>query len=158
MDKINEILSNGRYKKLLLELENLEKERVFCRHNLSHFLDMARIAYIICLEKNLSYSKDVIYAISLLHDIGRGEQYKNNIPHDEASVKIAKEILQETSYTLEEMELILKGIDGHRNKENENEFFKIIYEADKISRNCFQCKAEKDCYWSNEKKNMIIKY
>lgn len=158
MDKINEILSNKTYKKILLEIEELEKGREFCKHNLIHFLDMARIAYIICLEKNLSYTKDVIYAISLLHDIGRGEQYKNNIPHDEAGIKIAKEILKETSYTLEERKLILKGIDSHRNKDNDNEFLSIIYRADKISRNCFDCKAEKDCYWSSEKKNMIIKY
>ncbi len=158
MDKINEILSNKKYKKFLLEIEELEKEREFCRHNLNHFLDMARIAYIMCLEKNLSYSKEVIYAIALLHDIGRGEQYKNNIPHDEASVKIAGEILKETSYTLEERKLILKGIDSHRNTDNFNEFLNVIYTADKVSRNCFECRAEKDCYWSSEKKNMIIKY
>lgn len=158
MNKINEIISNEKYRAFLWEIEELEKEREFCRHNLNHFLDVARIAYIMCLEKGMSYSKEVIYAIALLHDIGRGEEYKKNIPHDEASVKIACEILEETSYTSEEKELILKGIDSHRNKYSEDEFFNIIYKSDKISRNCFNCKAEKKCYWNKEKKNLIIKY
>lgn len=158
MDKINQILVNEKYRELLLEIEVLEKDREFCRHNMNHFLDMARIAYIMCLEKKLSYPKDIVYGISLLHDIGRGAQYKNNIPHDKASIKFAKEILEETSYTLEEKELILRGIDSHRNKTSDDEFLKIIYAADKISRNCFDCKVEKKCYWSQEKKNNIIKY
>ena len=34
----------------------------------------------------------------------------------------------------------------------------IIYKADKLSRQCFNCKAEKECYWSSEKKNFKITY
>ena len=71
MDKINEIFLNDKYVKLLNELNELEENRVFCKHGIEHFLDVARIAYIKVLENKLSYSKEVIYAIALLHDIGR---------------------------------------------------------------------------------------
>lgn len=159
MDKINEILTNDKYKKELKEINELEKERIFCKHNLEHFLDVARIAYIMCLERNLQYSKDVIYAIALLHDIGRAEQYKNkNISHDEAGIAIAKDILAETSYTEEEKNIILKGIYSHRDDNEHIEILNIIYKSDKVSRMCFNCNAEDKCYWDYEKKNKIISY
>ena len=76
MDNINKILHHPKYKSLLEELNELEKDREFCNHTLEHFLDVARIAYITVLEEELNYSKDVIYSIALLNDIGRVIQYK----------------------------------------------------------------------------------
>lgn len=157
MDKINEIFNNKKYRKYLNRLVELERDREFCNHTIEHFLDVARISYIKVLEERLSYSKEVIYAIALLHDIGRVLQYEKNIPHDEGSVILAKEILEETSYDSNEVYEILKAIGKHR-AECTDELSRIIYESDKISRNCFSCKAEKDCYWSREKKNFNITY
>ena len=158
MKKVNEILNNTIYKKCIKEIEVMEQDRVFCRHNINHFLDMARIAYILVLEEGLSYSKEVIYAIGLLHDIGRAQEYKNNINHDEAGVMISEKILKETSYSTDEINLILNAVANHGNKDAEDKFLNIIYKSDKLTRNCFDCKAEKECYWSIEKKNMEIKY
>ena len=157
MDKVNEILNNKDYKVYLEELSELEKERVFCNHTIEHFLDVSRIAYIRVLEEGLKYSKEVIYAIGLLHDIGRVLEYKEEIPHHEGSVIIAKDILKETSFTKEEKNEILKGIENHR-KDSVDELSRKENESDKLSRNCFSCKSEKDCYWSKEKKNFKIKY
>ncbi|NLK96367.1 MAG: HD domain-containing protein [Clostridiales bacterium] len=157
MDKINEILNNKKYKYYLNKLYEYEKERKFCIHDIEHFLAVARIAYIKVLEEGLSYSKDVIYAIGLLHDIGRVLQYEDNTPHNEGSVIIGKEILDETSYNEKEKEEILRAINNHR-KVEEDSLSKIIYISDKLSRNCFNCKALKECYWSIEKKNFKIKY
>lgn len=158
MKKVNEILNNDKYIKYINEIKCLEKNRIYCRHDMRHFLDMARIAYIIVLEEGLDYSKEVIYGIGLLHDIGRAEEYKNNINHDEAGVAIAKEILKETSYTDYEKSIILNAIANHGEKNSEDKFMSIIYRSDKLSRNCFECNAEKDCYWSREKKNLEIRY
>ena len=158
MKKVNEILNNDKYIKYINEIKCLEKNRIYCRHDMSHFLDMARIAYILVLEEGLDYSKEVIYGIGLLHDIGRAEEYKNNINHDEAGVTIAEEILKETSYTDYEKSIILNAIASHGEKNSEDKFMEIIYRSDKLSRNCFECNAEKDCYWSREKKNLEIKY
>ncbi|MDV4152668.1 HD domain-containing protein [Clostridium sp. AL.422] len=156
MDNVNIILNHPKYKMLLEELNNIEKERKFCNHTLEHFLDVARIAYIIVLEKKLCYSKEVIYSIALLHDIGRVAEYNNGVDHHEASAIIAEELLQYTSFTKEEKTLIIKSIKEHR-RESEDELSKIIYKSDKLSRNCFNCMAYKECYWKEDKKNNNIK-
>jgi uncharacterized protein len=155
LDNVNIILYHPKYKSLLAELNELEKDREFCNHTLEHFLVVARIAYITVLEEGLNYSKEVIYSIALLHDIGRVLQYKNGIDHNEGSAIIANELLEETSFNKDEKNQIIKSIKEHR-KESEDELSKIIYKSDKLSRNCFNCKAYKDCYWSEEKKNKVI--
>ena len=157
MENINIILNNKEYKHALEKLSEYERNREFCNHTIEHFIDVSRIAYIMVLEEKLSVSKEVIYAIGLLHDIGRVKQYEEGIHHDIASVEMSKEILKETSFTDEEINIILNGIANHR-KESDNKLEEIIYKADKLSRQCFNCKAEKECYWSSEKKNFKITY
>ena len=144
MENINKIINNNLYKESLENLKKYEEDRKFCNHTIEHFIDVARIAYILVLEENINVSKEVIYAIGLLHDIGRVKQYEEGINHDLASVEMSKEI-------------ILNGIENHRS-ESDNKLEEIIYKADKLSRQCFNCKAEKECYWSKEKKNFTIKY
>ena len=70
---------------------------------------------------------------------------------------MSREILKETSFTEEEVKIILNGIANHR-KESDNKLEEIIYRADKLSRQCFSCKAENECYWSKDKKNFKITY
>ena len=120
---------------------------------------MARLTYIFALERNLDCSRELIYCTALLHDIGRAEQYTNGIPHDEAGVSIAGQILSDLNFTEEEKSQILNAIGEHRSSnENLPVLSRLIYEADKKSRNCFLCPAEKECYWAPEKKNMTIQY
>lgn len=157
MNNIDAIMSNKLYKEALEKISEYERDREFCNHTIEHFIDVSRIAYIMVLEEKLSVSKEVIYAIGLLHDIGRVRQYEEGIHHDIASVEMSKEILKETSFTDEEINIILNGIANHR-KESDNKLEEIIYKADKLSRQCFNCKAEKECYWSSEKKNFKITY
>lgn len=157
MNNIDVIMSNKLYKESLEKLNKYESDREFCNHTIEHFIDVSRIAYIMVLEEGLKVSKDVIYAIGLLHDIGRVRQYEEGIHHDIASVEMSREILKETSFTDEEINTILNGIANHR-KESDNKLEEIIYKADKLSRQCFNCKAEKECYWSSEKKNFKITY
>ncbi|MDU4883308.1 HD domain-containing protein [uncultured Clostridium sp.] len=157
MNNIDVIMSNKLYKEALEKLNDYERNREFCNHTIEHFIDVSRIAYIMVLEEKLSVSKEVIYAIGLLHDIGRVRQYEEGIHHDIASVEMSREILKETSFTEQEIHIILNAIANHR-KESDNKLEEIIYKADKLSRQCFNCKAEKECYWSSEKKNFKITY
>ncbi|WP_370773450.1 HD domain-containing protein [Clostridium sp.] len=157
MENVNIILNNKKYKQALKKIEEYEKDREFCNHTIEHFMDVSRIAYIMILEENLNVSKEIVYAIGLLHDIGRVKQYEEGIHHDIASVEISREILKETSFTKNEINIILNGIANHR-KESDNKLEEIIYKADKLSRQCFNCKSEQECYWSNEKKNFKITY
>lgn len=135
-----------------------ETQREFCKHDVCHSLDVARIAYIMVLEDNIHIKKENIYAAALLHDIGKWMQYDNDIPHELASVKLAKDILIECGFMEDEIEQILDMIISHRKKDFDNLINKIFYLSDKISRNCFNCKSISECNWSEKKKNYNIKY
>lgn len=160
MDRVNLILSNSKYQEYIDKIKQAEEDRIFCLHNMSHFMDVARIAYSINLEEGLEISKELIYATALLHDIGRFKQYEEGTPHELASAELAPEILAETGFEEQEQEEILKAIREHRNKEivKEKSLAGIIYRADKLSRPCFACEAEKQCDWKKSKKNMEISY
>ncbi len=156
--RFNEILENNDFKRLLKEIEELERNRKFCRHGMEHIFDVARVAYIISLEKGIGIDKDIIYAAALLHDIGRSEEYRNGIPHHIAGAETAQKILANTSYNSEETGIIINAIASHRKNENGNDLAKIIYMADKLTRNCAMCEAVEECNWSEEKKNYKMRY
>ena len=157
MDRFNCILNDQKYIYYLRRNKKFEKDRKFCKHNLKHFLDVARIAQAINLEGNLGFEKEIIYTTAILHDIGKSFQYENGTPHEIASWEIAKDFLEEYKFNKEEIELIRQGILEHRDKINEG-FSALIYRADKLSRLCITCKAKNECNWSDEKKNIEIYY
>lgn len=158
MYRVNEILNNPIYKENLDKIKILERDRIFCKHDLEHFINVARICYIINLERNLGFAKEIIYIIALLHDIGRGEQYEKGTPHEIASYEIAKEIIKDIHFSLEEQRLIEDGIIGHRKNINGTDIGKLMYEGDKVSRECYSCPSKSLCNWKDEKKNLKIKY
>lgn len=158
MDRVNQIWNHPLYQNELNKLQLLEVDREFCRHTPEHFLDVARLAYIRALEENAPVSKELIYCTALLHDIGRARQYEDGTPHDEAGAAIAGQILNELGFSMEEVEVIVSAIRGHRAQTDQTVLGKLLYTADKSSRNCFFCKAESECYWSPAKKNMTIQY
>lgn len=162
MKRVNQILKHPLYKKWYGQLERREADRCFCRHQMPHLMDVARIAYIMALEKQAGIDKEVIYATSVLHDIGKYIQYEKNIPHEQAGEKIAADILdtlpEEYRFSEEDRRMILTAIRGHRRlRESADVLEKLIYYADKASRMCFACSAEEQCNWSSEKKNMRLK-
>ncbi|EKQ52188.1 MULTISPECIES: HD domain-containing protein [unclassified Clostridium] len=157
MDRFNCILNDERYMYYLKRNKKFEKGRKYCKHNLKHFLDVARIAQSINLEENLCFEKEIIYTTAILHDIGKSYQYENGTPHEIASWEIAKDILIDYEFNEEEVESIKQGILGHRDKESEG-FSLLIYRADKLSRLCITCKSKDNCNWSDEKKNLKIYY
>lgn len=156
------ILKDERYLKLLSDVEELEKNRIFCKHDISHSMDVARIATIIWLEdgKAKELKRDIIYATGLLHDIGRAVEYKEGRPHDEASAEIAAEILPDCGYLPSEISEISQAIIGHRGRnQTKNTYLgEIIARADKLSRGCFLCNAREECKWSENDKNDIFIY
>lgn len=158
MDRVNEILLNRTYRECLGKIRVCEADRIFCKHDMAHFMDVARLAYIINLREGLNIKEERIYAAALLHDIGRHEQYIDGTPHQEASARIAPAILQACGFAKAESEDIINAIVQHRNSEikNEKSLAGIIYRADKMSRSCYGCEAEKQCSWSDEKKNLKI--
>ncbi|MCM1056335.1 MAG: HD domain-containing protein [Firmicutes bacterium] len=160
MNRVNNILNHP------LFIENLEKNRTaeadrrFCRHDMAHFLDVARIARIMDLEEELGIPKALIYGAALLHDIGKHRQYEEGIPHEQASALIAPKILRDCGFDENEAAVIIDAILQHRNSEviPEKNLRGLLYRADKASRPCFACKAERDCNWKEGRKNTEIVY
>lgn len=149
------------YVSSLHRLEELEKTRIFCRHQTEHLLDVARIAYILNLEGGLGLSRDLIYAAALLHDIGKSRQYEEGIPHETASAALAERILSDMpsdlAFTAEEQLQILTAIRGHRKpRSGAGPLESLLYKSDKMSRTCFACPAEPECNWDSAKKNTEI--
>ncbi|PKM57411.1 MAG: hypothetical protein CVU98_06230 [Firmicutes bacterium HGW-Firmicutes-3] len=158
MKKIQRIYEHKDYRYYLNEIKIMEVDRAYCKHDMAHFLDVARIAWIMCLENNLSYDKTWVYACGLLHDIGRGCQYATGEPHEVASTRLAKGILEDVGFEGDEIEAILKAIAGHRNitTSHQQDLEGILYRADKASRACYICGSIETCNWNNDKKNLKI--
>ena len=157
-ERINLILNNDKFIECMRVIAEHEVDRIFCRHGMDHSIDVARIAYIINLEKQYGIEKSHIYAAALLHDIGRSKEYTTNEKHRTASVTIAENILKNCSFKEDEIKCIIKAIKSHGNSnlEEDNIFGYVLYKADKLSRNCFECNAYGECYWDEAKKNKGI--
>ncbi|MDD3367297.1 MAG: HD domain-containing protein [Lachnospiraceae bacterium] len=154
MNRVNEILVNDLFLQYMDLNRAAEADRRFCCHNITHFLHVSRIAYILDLEEQYGIAKELIYAAGLLHDIGRFRQYENGTPHEEASASLAPEILKQCHFTTEETDLIISAILSHRDssiKENRN-LNGLLYRADKMSRECFYCPVESECNWKEDRK------
>ena len=187
MERVDKVMNHPVFRENMKRIEKAEIDRFFCRHGLPHALDVARIFYILLLEEQvscdkklvdddneqmsvnkdflngdremLSIDKELVYATALLNDIGRYEQYENGTPHNEAGAKLAGVIMASCGFTEDECELAVNAIKGHRRDSSDGDVFcHLLYKADKLSRDCYRCEAEPECYWSAEQKNMRVKY
>lgn len=157
--RINLILQNSTYKQCYDKIAAWEKDRSHCKHDLTHFLDVARITYILTLEEDVSINKEHIYAAALLHDIGRHMEYEEKAPHDKAGGAICVPILQACQFNEEEIACIQEAILSHCNpsvKEHKN-LAGYLYRGDKMSRTCYRCHEVEQCEWENKKKNLQIR-
>ena len=50
MEYVEKLSGDREYRQLLERLKELEKDRIYCHHEIGHLLDVARIAYIENLE------------------------------------------------------------------------------------------------------------
>ena len=180
MERVNRIWRHRTYQECLEKIRAHEETREFCRHTPEHFLDVARLTYMLALEEGilpeeeipreeipgeasaerknrLSEFKELIYAAGLLHDIGRHLQYEKGIPHEKASAEIAEKILPDCGFSESEREMVLLLIRSHRTAQKGTALAALFYRADKLSRNCFACPVQEKCDWPETKKNLEIK-
>ena len=61
MERVNAICRHPLWRDSVRQIAHLERDRQFCRHDLVHFLDVARLAYIENLERGLGVDKELIY-------------------------------------------------------------------------------------------------
>lgn len=149
MNRIQALVKDKLFQKYLQKNKKHEENRPFCVHNLKHLLSAARIAYIIALERGLDFSKEIIYAAGLVHDIGRWKEYETGQDHAEVSAKLALEILERCGFNRGEIKIILTAVKEHRGKKKNRSsslLGEILHEADMLSRCCWQCSARDRCY------------
>ena len=159
MERVDRVLAHKDYIEYMKVIEKQEAGRKFCLHGLEHSLDVARIGYIRSLEAGYSIKQDVIYAMALLHDIGRCEEYASGKSHHEAGAMLADPILLACGYNEEERKAICDAISCHKAPSGKEKILSsLLYDADKLSRNCFACVSNAQCYWPKEKKNQTIRY
>lgn len=153
MDYYREICDIPIYKVYLSNIEEYEKGRMFCHHDMKHFMEVARIGCLWNERQNSLFNESAIIGFALLHDIGRWCEYQTGESHKQASARLAKELLKMTRYSEENQRMILSAIKQH-GQENKDEFSRFIDKADKASRECYNCKVQAECYWPNSKKNL----
>lgn len=155
MQRVQRILNNANFCAHLEKIAALETERRFCRHDLQHFVDTARISYILFLEAVSTEAgtavqedmRPMIYAAGLLHDIGRWIEYEQGEDHALASARLAEEILSEVGFGLEEGQQICRAIQEHRGGSQVRSLLgQYLYRADKLARPCLSCDAKDACY------------
>ena len=160
MRRVNQIYKLPVFQEKFKALQDAEKSSPFCRHTWEHFMDVARLMYIYSLEQKLNFSKEFIYAMALMHDIGRIDQIEKGISHELAGAALCDVILPDCGFTKEEIDRIKVAILHHRKatSEDNDPLYKMLYWADKKSRNCFACEMKEECNWDKEKMNLEIEY
>ena len=89
MKRVDSILKDPVYVEYINHNMAAAKDDPFCKHDLAHSVDVARIAYILILEnQDLNFfikyagitgkeaAKEIVYAAGLLHDIGKWKEYE----------------------------------------------------------------------------------
>lgn len=149
MEKVNRIIFDDQYRLYLLKNKALEEDRSFCHHNFEHLLTVARLTYLLLLEKECRFiSKEMAYSAGLLHDIGRWKEYQGEGDHAVHSAALAESILERAGFKPSEQKLILKAIAQHRHHnpdEHRSPLSEALAKADDLARLCFSCTAQKEC-------------
>lgn len=141
------------------KIDRLEKQRLFCKHGFEHGLNVARIAYAYLLEKGeVVFSKELVYAAALLHDIGRWVEYETGENHAEASARLSLPLLEACGFDLDDIRVILKGIREHRRHPEDNLTLlgEALALADDWARDCRHCSAQTLCYKYNKSMNQVM--
>ena len=166
MKRVEAILKAPVYQEYMEKIRCWEETRRFCRHNPNHFWEVARTAYILYLSGEVSCpelerfssaaAKEMIYAAAFLHDIGRFLEYEDrNRDHAEESAVLARPLLDEAGFSVEETEPILSAIAHHRRIDGVG-FDLLLYRADKESRPCYSCPALAECKKFSPEKPPVI--
>ncbi|MGI6119072.1 MAG: HD domain-containing protein [Desulfosporosinus sp.] len=159
MARVNQLLQLEDYISYIEKIDEMERDRLFCKHGFEHGLNVAQIAYAYLLEKEeLSISKESVYAAALLHDIGRWVEYQTGEDHAEASARLALPLLEACNFRSDEIQVIIKGIREHRRHHEDNLTLlgAALALADDWARDCRQCSVQAQCYKHNKAMNQVM--
>lgn len=165
MERVQRIFNHPQYQQWLQEGKALERDRVFCRHDLEHCLAVGRIAYILWLEQQEAPGmKPLFYGAALLHDVGKWQKEQSDaLGHAVLSGILAKELLSQCGFAEKERELMLEAILAHSGNDRwleiaakeKKTFAEVFYLADKLSRPCWECSVKDRCYWQVKNEGLV---
>lgn len=160
MERLCKLLEMKEYIQAQQMIEKFEERRIYCGHGKEHARDVARIAYMISLEEKTAFDKEMIYVMAYMHDMGRAYEYQDVCSHESGSIVMALNWLPKCGFNEQEIEQIVEAIKTHRQKEQAKKqtLGALLYRADKLSRDCFCCRASDTCKWPPEAKNKQIIY
>ncbi len=157
MLRLNQLICHPLFLERMDQIEQMEKQRPFCRHGWEHCMDVARTMAFLNEERKLGLSRELLYALALVHDLGRVEEYQHGIPHNEAGAVLAEKLLQECGFDSLEIACTTEAVRSHRDRrEKEGILTSLLIEADKKTRPCFRCRAREQCKWPENKKNRML--
>ena len=155
MRRVGKIMNDDYYRECLERNAAAEINRQFCRHDLQHMLDVARITYMLVLEDACKkvpdaagLTREIVYAAGLLHDLARWLEYKTGEEHAVAGARLAGPVLDRSGFAEWEKAIILTAMREHRAgaEEKVSLLGRYLARADDLSRPCYHCKARAECY------------
>ena len=174
MQRIDAIVRDPLFQDSLARIKRFEQDQEFCKHTLQHFVDVARITYILMLEsgqvqqfiKEVGLSgpvaaKEVIYAAGILHDVARWREYETGEDHAPLGAVMAGEILERNGFGPQETRVITHAIFEHREQSIQmSRLGELLFRADNLSRACHECSAQEKCYKFSrmETGNLVLIY
>ena len=159
MELVDKILKHPAYIEYMRRNAEAEKDRQFCRHDLQHCFDVARVAYIMRLEGGIQIPKERIYVAALLHDIAKWKQYLYKIDHAAEGAVLAAKILADIGAEKQAADEIRDAIRTHRKKEIPKSLLgEILYDSDKACRPCVFCQSIATCSRFANGKSPAVQY
>lgn len=158
MSYLARLLALESYRQALRALEDQEADRIYCKHNLDHFLDVARVTMLVCADFDIPADKDVVYLAALMHDLGRLD--KGQADHPVASAQLADQWLEAIDFPADRRPEVIRLIEGHgwRGPAVPSNLLEAFSLADSLSRPCYQCPATDSCHWPADRKNAYPRY
>ena len=146
MPRVDAVWNHPVYQERYRALQRAERDRAFCSHDLQHFLDVARIAWTVLLERGVAAP----YADAL------------------SGGEILGTVEQDKRFSSGECEQVLAAIAHHRTSAgcaggasaegvcSAGALADALRYADKAARACYACPARELCNWPDGKKNLTI--
>ena len=121
MKRVQDIYRHPYFQKCLENNRKAEESRVFCRHDMGHFMDVARLAYVFSMERGYQLEKEEIYSEQFV------EMVKKEMDED----------IRHTGLMIEwgEVSNVLLNIDVHKIMQVFQNIFENSIKYTMISRN-----------------------
>lgn len=160
MVRVDWLIRDPDYCHYLEENRCREVNRRYCRHDLQHMIDVARITYMLFLEtgdlkpfmaqyelSQLTTAREIIYAAGMLHDIGRWQEYDTHEDHALIGARLAPALLHRAGFSNAEAKVICHAVKAHRQAgEGAGMLGCHLSRADGLSRLCARCLAREECH------------